>query len=140
VRLQDGIFNVPTEGPNSIEMWFKTPAGHAASGVLYSYQYAPVDGGAPATTAWTPALYIGADGYLRGSLWTGSVTPITSTTKVNDGNWHHVVLSASYTELKQTLYLDNAIAGTKSGQALGTTAELSYIGAGTTRSWPGRVR
>ncbi|MEV0726977.1 LamG-like jellyroll fold domain-containing protein [Micromonospora purpureochromogenes] len=120
----------PVADPTTVEMWFKTPANHAASGVLYSYQRALVT--SPVAADWVPALYVGADGYLRGKFWT-SGTPITSSTKVNDGQWHHVVLSASTT--RQTLYLDNKIVGTL-GAMVGTNAEYSFIGAGFTRSWP----
>ncbi|MBT8228601.1 MAG: hypothetical protein HKP61_17655 [Dactylosporangium sp.] len=37
VRFDNSMENVPAFD-GSIELWFKTPAGHAASGVLYSYQ------------------------------------------------------------------------------------------------------
>ncbi|OZV84425.1 hypothetical protein CA850_00760 [Micromonospora echinospora] len=122
----------PVDTPTTVEMWFKTPANHATSGVLYSYQRNELHS-TPATANWTPALYVGADGYLRGEFWTGSINPITSKTKVNDGNWHHVVLSAS--SAHQILYLDNKIVGA-AGPMVGTNALHSYVGAGTTRSWP----
>ncbi|NUR97395.1 MAG: Teneurin-1, partial [Kribbellaceae bacterium] len=124
----------PYENPASIEMWFKTPANQATSGVLYSYQASPVVGWNSADGNWTPALYIGNDGYLRGEIWTASVAPLTSATKVNDGNWHHVVLTASTS--KQTLYLDGKSIGTRTGTLTPTSAIYSFIGAGATRSWP----
>ncbi|MFG1954728.1 LamG-like jellyroll fold domain-containing protein [Micromonospora sp. NPDC048830] len=117
----------------TVEMWFKTPVNHAASGVLYAYQRNELNN-APTTSNWTPALYIGADGLLRGEFYNGTWNaPITSTTKVNDGKWHHVVLSASTT--RQVLYLDNKIVGAL-GAMEATNALVSYIGAGTTRGWP----
>ncbi|WP_198041351.1 LamG-like jellyroll fold domain-containing protein [Micromonospora chokoriensis] len=122
----------PESEAATVEMWFKVPANHAASGVLYSYQFAQL--GATIAASWTPALYVGADGYLRGGFWTGSAAPVTSTKKVNDGQWHHVVLSASNT--LQLLYLDNTIVGGTAAM-VATNAAHSYIGAGTTRSWPG---
>lgn len=136
----DGFGVVPFEGPHAIEMWFKVPANHAQSGVLYSYQDGPVTGPVSGTTSWVPTLYVGADGYLRGGMWTGSISPITSSTKVNDGNWHHVVLSASYDQQKQTLYLDNNVVGTKAGSMVPTFAEIGYVGAGKTTAWPGSSR
>ncbi|WFE38937.1 LamG-like jellyroll fold domain-containing protein [Micromonospora sp. WMMD998] len=117
----------------TVEMWFKTPASHAASGVLYSYQLNELNN-SPATPSWTPALYVGADGLLRGEFFNGTWNaPITSSTKVNDGKWHHVVLSASTAQ--QTLYLDNKMVGYM-GAMVATNALVSYIGAGTTKSWP----
>ncbi|MFI6164720.1 LamG-like jellyroll fold domain-containing protein [Micromonospora haikouensis] len=123
----------PVVDDTTVEMWFKTPANHAASGVLYSYQRNELNN-TPATTNWTPALYVGADGLLRGEFYNGTWNaPITSTTKVNDGKWHHVVLSASTT--RQTLYLDNKIVGFL-GAMVATNATVSYVGAGTTKGWP----
>ncbi|MFJ5543624.1 LamG-like jellyroll fold domain-containing protein [Micromonospora chalcea] len=117
----------------TVEMWFKTPVNHAASGVLYSYQLNELNN-SPTTPSWTPALYVGADGLLRGEFYNGTWNaPITSSTKVNDGKWHHVVLSASPT--RQTLYLDNKMVGNL-GAMVATNALVSYIGAGTTKSWP----
>lgn len=136
LRMDASFEKFPAEGPTSVELWFKTPVNHARSGVLFANQSAPVDGGAPATSPWTPVLYVGADGLLRGEFWTGSALPITSSAKVNDGKWHHVVLASSYTNNKQTLYLDNAIVGSLANHGQYTFAEIGYIGAGTTRSWP----
>ena len=83
----------PAIDATTVEMWFETPANHAVSGVLYSYQRNQLNN-APTTANWTPASNIGADGHLRGEFYNGNSTaPITSRTKVNDGNWHHVVLS-----------------------------------------------
>ncbi|MEE6262424.1 LamG-like jellyroll fold domain-containing protein [Plantactinospora sonchi] len=120
--------------PMSVELWFKTPVNHNASGVLYGYQAQPVGSAAAVTSSRVPALYVGADGYLRGGFWSASGTGVpTSTTKVNDGNWHHVVLSSSGT--RQMLYLDNKLIGTL-GAIVVDASVHSYIGAGTTRGWP----
>ncbi|MET7395183.1 LamG-like jellyroll fold domain-containing protein [Dactylosporangium sp. NPDC005572] len=147
LRYDQSQAALPNYGPNSIELWFKTPANYASSGVLYSYMRVAVDGPNPAESGWVPALYVGGDGYLRGSFWTGDgVSPITSTTKVNDGNWHHVVLSATGPDNgsigadTQTLYLDNVRVGTKSGWMEPLSFEYAYIGAGTTHLWPGSTQ
>ncbi|MEQ4305131.1 LamG-like jellyroll fold domain-containing protein [Plantactinospora sp. B6F1] len=58
---------------------------------------------------------------------------VTSTTKVNDGNWYHVVLSASSS--RQTAYLDNKMVGMLGPIVLDASVH-SYIGAGTTKGWP----
>ncbi|WP_327007722.1 polymorphic toxin-type HINT domain-containing protein [Dactylosporangium sp. NBC_01737] len=140
IRYDNAYIVAPQYQSSAIEMWFKTPAGYSTSSVLYAYQTMAVDGSSPATPSWTPALYIGNDGKLRGGLWTGSVSPMTSATNVNDGNWHHVVLSTHLDPLgadKQTLYLDNAPVGTKDGEVEWVDSSLAYIGAGTTRFWPG---
>jgi RHS repeat-associated protein len=132
--LAPGLASVPE---SSVELWFKTPANHAKSSVLYAYQDEPVESAAVTTS--TPALYIGGDGYLRGGFLPTGVAPITSTVKVNDGAWHHVVLSAfaSNTVNRQTLYLDNKTVGTKAAGTAFFGADISYIGAGTTKGWAG---
>ncbi|MFI7700342.1 RHS repeat-associated core domain-containing protein [Nonomuraea sp. NPDC049480] len=84
----------------AVETWFKT----TQSGVLMA-------AGAQQTSgiAQGPMLYVGTDGKLRGSL-TATASPITSGQAVNDGQWHHVVLSVAGQE--QTLFLDGQQVGT----------------------------
>lgn len=120
----------------AVEVWFKTPAT-GVGGPLVGYQN-KAWGTAPGTGV--PALYVGNDGKLRGQFWTGTVAPITDTTKnVNDGKWHHAVLSASGST--QSLYLDGKLSGTVTGKQL-VAGDLTYnqIGAAhatTPASWPG---
>ncbi|WP_052190083.1 LamG-like jellyroll fold domain-containing protein [Streptomyces sp. NRRL S-1824] len=108
----------------SAEMWFRTSSSEP--GVLMSFQNAPL-GQTP--TSWRPVLNVDAAGKLRGQFHTTtSATPIVSTQAVNDGEWHHVVLSASGSA--QSLYLD----GVKVGSLTATIDEQSrpyaYIGSG----------
>ncbi|GAA0734441.1 hypothetical protein GCM10010199_53540 [Dactylosporangium roseum] len=142
VKMKEGFEFAPDVGPQSIEMWFKTPAGHAASGVLYGYQDQPL--GASNVQSWVPALYVGGDGKLRGSYWTGGGTaPITSISPVNDGKWHHVVLVGTNNPTAtstQTLYLDNVPIGTNTGDQQTLFTDYSYVGAGTTKLWPGSTQ
>jgi RHS repeat-associated protein len=127
--------DVPTAGPNSISMWFSMPSGSTAGGVLYAYQTDPMSG-LTTTGNWTPALYVGTDGKLRGGLWTGSATNvITTAASVADGKWHHVTLAASTNS--QTLYLDGTPVGTLNAAIVATTAVHAYAGAGKwSGSWP----
>ncbi|WP_434739682.1 LamG-like jellyroll fold domain-containing protein [Micromonospora sp. SH-82] len=127
--------DIPTTGPNSVEMWFKVPSGPTTGGVLYGYQAAPLED--PSVTGnWTPALYVGTDGKLRGGFWTGSPTRlVTSAAGVNDNKWHHVVLSAGTNT--QTLYLDGVPIGTINHALAVTDAVNAYVGAGKwSGSWP----
>ncbi|WP_160330415.1 DNRLRE domain-containing protein [Sphaerimonospora mesophila] len=114
----------------TIEAWFKT----TASGTIIGYQ----NSAANAPSAYTPAIYVGTDGKLRGQFWTGTAAPIASNSTVNDGNWHHVALSGA--KNTQTLYLD--------GQAVGSIAKaITNLGQWDARigygfgssSWPGTV-
>ncbi|WP_162794652.1 RHS repeat-associated core domain-containing protein [Nonomuraea lactucae] len=103
----------------SLEMWFKT----SASGVLVAAGSQQSNG-----AAHGPMLYVGTDGRLRGSL--GTVTnPITTSGAVNDGAWHHVVLTAS--GASQALYLDGQKVGTLTGTVTGWR-QLASVGNGVT--------
>ncbi|MBM0237169.1 VCBS repeat-containing protein [Micromonospora sp. ATA32] len=127
--------DMPTTGPNSVEMWFKMPAGNTAGGVLYSYQNGPITDPA-ATTSWNPSLYIGTDGKLRGGFWTGSSTRVITTAGgVNDGKWHHVALSAA--NATQSLYLDGVFVNKLDYALVATSSVNAYVGAGKwSGSWP----
>ncbi|MGI5398458.1 polymorphic toxin-type HINT domain-containing protein [Streptomyces sp. CA-135486] len=120
----------------AVEVWFKTIAT-GVGGPLVGYQN-KAWGTAP--TTGVPTLYVGTDGKLRGQFSTGTVAPITDITKnVNDGKWHHAILSASGST--QSLYLDGKLSGTITGKQL-VQGDLTYnqIGAAnatTPASWPG---
>ncbi|MFE4974310.1 LamG-like jellyroll fold domain-containing protein [Kitasatospora sp. NPDC056651] len=122
-------------GAATVELWFKT----TAPGVLYGYQSFPVDGKPNGSTdRWNPALYIGSDKKLYGTLWTGSANnALVSTNTVTDGAWHHVALAGDGSG--QTLYLDGSPTAS-STTALPITyngSAYSFLGAGWTGGgWP----
>ncbi|GAA2707818.1 LamG-like jellyroll fold domain-containing protein [Micromonospora olivasterospora] len=129
--------DLPTTGPNSVEMWFKMPDKNTAGGVLYSYQNGPITDPA-AVTSWNPSLYVGTDGKLRGGFWTGSGSSgrmITTAGTVNDGKWHHVTLSAG--TATQSLYLDGVAVGKLDYTLAATSSVHAYVGAGKwSGAWP----
>ncbi|WNV89007.1 polymorphic toxin-type HINT domain-containing protein [Umezawaea sp. Da 62-37] len=115
----------------AIEMWFKTTNG----GPLFGNQKAPID---QTSAGAVPTLYVGQDGKLRGQFWNGGAHPITSTTSVNDNQWHHVVLSGSLAT--QTLFLDGNVVGTQAGEIDHDDVLYNQIGAAYTvppQAWPG---
>ncbi|MGW0825565.1 LamG-like jellyroll fold domain-containing protein [Streptomyces sp. NPDC002845] len=114
----------------STELWFRT----TGNGVLFSYQDERLAEGKPGW--WTPALYVGTDGRLRGQFWReGGKGPITSAGAVNDDAWHHVVLAGAGTT--QALYLDGTLVGTLDGAINHTDQVFTYVGAGYTGGgWP----
>ncbi|MDI2130549.1 LamG-like jellyroll fold domain-containing protein [Yinghuangia seranimata] len=115
----------------SVELWFRTTAG----GTLYSYSQKPVDAQDDSTVG-VPVLYVGSDGKLRGQFGNGNVSPITTAGAVNDGQWHHAALVGQGTT--QTLYLDGANVGTRSGE-IRNVDPFNSIGAGGANSqWPNR--
>jgi RHS repeat-associated protein len=136
-----GYVQLPTtdevsSGPNSVEMWFKTPAGYTGGGVLFDEEQDSITSSNPAGGGYNPALYVGTDGRLHGEFWINDIPEdITSTSLVNDGQWHYVVLSASTNS--QTMYLDGDSVGTASGTLSATGMGYIYLGAGESGgSWP----
>ncbi|MEU2977521.1 LamG-like jellyroll fold domain-containing protein [Streptomyces hirsutus] len=123
----------------AVELWFKT----AKPGVLMADQNRAPDDPAGVGGTWTPTLYVGSDGKLRGHWWSvsgsGSVD-FGSKAAVTDNKWHHVVLSASGT--KQTLYVDGVQQADFTGAAKDQSNTRTFLGAGFAKSWfnsPGEV-
>ncbi|MFF7633641.1 LamG-like jellyroll fold domain-containing protein [Kitasatospora sp. NPDC008050] len=120
----------PTKSPATVDMWFKT----TTSGVLYSYQDAPMGA---TQGSYNPALYVGTDGHIHASFWTGSPNySLTSDRTVTDGTWHQVVLAGD--DSGQTLYLDGtpSAASTTGNKIYYNGTPYVYIGAGTNTGWP----
>ncbi|HEY1919621.1 MAG TPA: LamG domain-containing protein [Streptosporangiaceae bacterium] len=119
-----------------ISLWFNTTT---PGGVLLSLQASPVTSGSTISGGYNPVLYIGTDGKLYAEWWNGSADPAVSTTPVDDGLWHHVILTAY--PGSQNLYVDNQpvvsvtgpvnLAGVNSGNT-NLTAGTGYIGG----TWP----
>jgi hypothetical protein len=97
-----------------IEVVFKTTAGHA-SGVLASK-----------SAAAGYELAVGAEGGPRLTLLAGGAKAIaTSTVKVNDGKWHHLLAEVDRAAGKATLYVDCKPAGATKLDALANAASLA---------------
>ncbi len=108
----------------AIELWFRTTA---ADQPLWSSTANPLgadlyDGNCANN------LYVDSAGRLRGLLSVAGATPIQSSQPVNDGGWHHVVLSGAGSV--QSLYLDGALVGSVTGQIDNRDLAHEYLGAG----------
>ncbi|MFI0366733.1 DNA/RNA non-specific endonuclease [Actinomadura sp. 1N219] len=120
----------------AVEVWFKN-TGTSSGGPLIGYQDKPLDA---ASGVGVPALYTGLDGKLHGQFWSGGpISPMASTKIVNDGKWHHAVLSAMGST--QTLYVDGQQVATLTGQTPNhlalTQNQIGAAFASTPASWPG---
>ncbi|MEV8628557.1 LamG-like jellyroll fold domain-containing protein [Streptomyces sp. NPDC051079] len=118
----------------SVEMWFQT----TKPGVLLSQANERMEEVDPTVSQSTPLLYIGTDGKLRGQFYYPGTTwtPMTSAERVNDGTWHHIVLSGAGTS--QTLYLDGARVDSKTGPIDHLEQRYTYVGLGWTNvPWQG---
>ncbi|GII62115.1 hypothetical protein Skr01_22000 [Sphaerisporangium krabiense] len=112
----------------TVEAWFKT----TNSGVVIGQS--DTDTGTPSD--FTPVVYVGTDGKLRGRYWAaGAAGPITTSGTVNNGQWHHVALSGDGST--QTLYLDGQAVGTRSGAIDHRDQAYTRVGSGyASSSWP----
>ncbi|MFF8510855.1 LamG-like jellyroll fold domain-containing protein [Streptomyces sp. NPDC015492] len=123
----------------SVELWFKT----AEPGVIMSDQARAPNDPLGAGAAYSPLLYVGADGKLRGHWWSVSgsgAADFGTTATVTDDKWHHAVLSAKGTT--QTLYLDGVKQKDFTGAANDQSTTRTFIGAGFGKGWfssPGDV-
>lgn len=132
VRVPDNAIRDRTQ--LSVELWFKTTS--TTGGVLFGTGNNQPGDATPSNGAM-PVLYVGTDGKLYGHFWNGQVTGIVSASAVNNGTWHHVVLSGA--QNTQTLYLDGVAVGTQSG-AIGNWDPYTYIGMGPVMNnpWPAK--
>lgn len=130
LRLPPG--QLPSNQAFSVEAWFKADAPGVVMG--YSTVDFPYS---TSTSPGTPMVYIGADGHLRGQVWHGAPTPISTTESVIDNSWHHVVLTIDPGPKKQTLYLDGAEVGALAYEGV-TIDPFVTIGAGVVNdhAWP----
>ncbi|MGE3817844.1 MAG: putative Ig domain-containing protein, partial [Isosphaeraceae bacterium] len=106
----------------------------SSPGVIFGYQ--TVTPFSTQSGRYVPAIYVGTDGKLRGEFWFGKVDPITSSSTVTDGSWHHVALVGDVNT--QSLYLDGQLVGTKSGAIDHQDMVNNQIGLGNANSnyWP----
>lgn len=111
----------------SIALWFKTTT---PGGVLYGFHSAAGMPGTVGAATYSPALYIGDDGRLRGQFYSGGPSvPITTAAPVTDNAWHFAVLSVNAGT--QRLYLDGAEVGFVTNQPAQAIERASAtIGAG----------
>ena len=102
-----------TPGDESVSLWFKTTGTDEV--LLSSSVDSPANGDTP--NAFTPNLYVGQDGLLNGEFWIDDA-PMESSTPVNDGKWHNVVMTSDSSN-DQYLYLDGVQVGSITGETIG---------------------
>lgn len=111
----------------SVSMWFKT----TSSGALLGQSNNKPGTGNP--SSWVPVLWVKPDGILRTELYTGNQTStIVTTSPVNDGEWHHMVLTGNVNT--QSLYVDNVLVGTRSGTIQWSWWVATSLGAAYTNT------
>lgn len=123
---------VTSNAPMSVDAWFLTTKG----GVILGQQGGVSPPVAPAGA--TPGIYVGMDGFLYVELfWKGTIAPLASVTKVNDGAFHHVAVT--YDGTTEDVYLDGGLIASTPFVQTGYASSYQYqIGVGyTAPGWPG---
>jgi hypothetical protein len=118
----------------SISVWFKTGYDR----VLVSMQNQALSSGGTTPGQYDPVMYVGTDGKLYAEWWNGTVRPLTSTTVVDDGLWHHAVLNSTTVPLPtESLYIDGQLQDTANGSvSLAGLSHLVFGGGYIGGSWP----
>lgn len=114
----------PATGAWSFDIWFRT----STSGIILGQE--------TAGAGYVPMLYVGSDGQLRGQpYWSGSNVTLTSTARVDDGEWHHAAIA--YDNGTRRLYLDGQEAATATAAGISYAASHAYrLGNGMAAGWP----
>ncbi|WP_409493521.1 LamG-like jellyroll fold domain-containing protein [Amycolatopsis sp. cmx-11-12] len=114
----------------AVELWFKT----TRNGVLIAHADRAFSDHAGQST---PVLYVGTDGLLYGGFSMREVSgprQVASKRPVNDGNWHHAVVSAAIDH--QKMYLDGVEQGQANGYVDHGNRGHLVLGAGSGKDWP----
>jgi hypothetical protein len=128
LRLPDNLIGnlAPVE---TFEARFRTNTG----GVILGYQSS--DPSANPASGWIPALFVGTDGRLYGSIWSVAYGLMSSSFAVNDGRWHTVALAVNGASQTQSLYLDGTLIGSGLGQFQDFGGRFNQVGTGYTASY-----
>jgi hypothetical protein len=134
IALPPNLFPVPVTGegntPFSFEVWFETSIG----GVILGQQDLPPFNST--LGGYVPAIYVGTNGVLYAQLFWGTGSPLVSTNLVNDGEFHHVVVT--YDGALEELYFDGTLIGSTAFTQEGYSTLYYYeIGTGYTGGWDG---
>jgi hypothetical protein len=124
-------YPVPAEAAASpsLRLWFK---GAGQGGTIVGAQSKTTP--QLPTSGWCPIIYLGRDGRLRAELWNGMLTPITTANKIDDQQWHHVVLVQR--QDTQQLYVDATFVGETRAAVQRDWATFMQLGNGFTELWP----
>ena len=125
------IYPVPVQSADAptIRFWFRSTA---RGGTLVGVQSTSTPPEPP--MQWCPTIYIGRDGRLRAGLSAGTMAPITTADRVDDGQWHHLVFVRK--PERQQLYVDGVLAGEVPAPPPPHWISFMQLGNGFTARWP----
>lgn len=134
IALPQNLFPVPFSGegntPFSFEVWFQT----SSNGVILGQQdQAPFNSSLGGNV---PAIYVGTNGLLYAEMFWSAAPQLISPGTVNDGQFHHVVVT--YDGTVEQLYLDGVSIGSTPLTQEGYANTYYYqLGTGYTGGWDG---
>ncbi|UDY35504.1 PKD domain-containing protein [Dermatobacter hominis] len=111
----------------SLETWIRTTDTNGGRIIGFG------DGTGQTSSNYDRHLYLLSDGRLRYGVWTGVASTIDSPMAVNNGQWHHVVVTQQPGE--QKMYVDGALVA--SGTASVQQSYNGYWRLGTDNIWDG---
>ncbi len=111
----------------SLETWIRTTDSNGGRIIGFG------DGTGATSSNYDRHLYLLSDGRLRYGVWVGSAATIDSPMAVNNGQWHHVVVTQQPGE--QKMYVDGALVA--SGTASVQQSYNGYWRLGTDNIWDG---
>jgi hypothetical protein len=134
IALPPNLFPMPAAGTGtaafSFEVWCQT----SASGVILGQQDLPPF--ESTLGGYVPALYVGTNGLLYAQAFWGTGPQLVSPGLINDGQFHHVVLT--YDGATEVLYLDGVSIGSAAFTQEGYASLYYYeMGTGYTGGWDG---
>ncbi len=117
----------------SVAIWFNT----TSEGVILGQQDVPV--GDPNTKRHVNTIYVGHDGKLYACFHIVKATVMPAwDTPVNDGKWHHVVITVQKEgkQDRENVFLDGARVNSYTGNIDGWGMARNQLGTGQTQYWP----
>lgn len=134
IALPQNIFPAPVSDtgttPFSFEVWFQTTVG---GGILGQQDLVPFNS---TLGGYVPALYVGTNGLLYAQMFWGTGAQLVSTNLVNDGQFHHALVT--YDGAVENLYLDGVLIGATPFVQQGYSSNYYYeLGTAYTGGWDG---
>lgn len=126
VILHDQVVSPPST--YSVELWFRTTS--TSAGYLIGFESET----GPTSAAFDRTVLLDAQGRIQVGDWDGrSVRVLTTPGRYNDGRWHHLVVTAEPTPVRQKVevYVDGTLVASDQTTQGGTTPGHWRIGSGT---------
>ncbi|WEK13379.1 MAG: DNRLRE domain-containing protein [Candidatus Microbacterium phytovorans] len=124
--VRTGLVAAPSE--YSLEFWVNTTT--TSGGKIIGFENSPTDSG----NNYDKQVYMLNDGRLRFGIYNGAVQSVTTTSSLNNGQWHHVVATQGSAGMR--IYVD----GVQQGANAVTNAETGdgywRVGGGNLGGWP----